>query len=279
MARRTRNSKGRFTKAKKSTRRRKRRNGGGIGRAGFAAARAKASPPVRKTRRKSRRKAKRAARASGRRIRPTILVTKSGLYKRPRRSKYFKRPRMVNGRKRRRSLARRRNGGSLMAAVKRTLTVSTLSTYLAIGGGIFAGAALSKMLNTGIVPFTSMMLPAGISSAVNSPYVRPFQGIAHIVLGTVIAAKVKNKYARDAGLGLAALGGYDLLSQVLSKLGVANLPSLSGMNVDLLGRTAYSGMNVNLLGGGMNVDLMGNDSRSSDAESGYLADNINDMLS
>ncbi len=278
MARRIRNSKGRFTKrakGRKSSSRKRRRNGAGLGRAGFAAAMAAAKPKRRKSRRKSARK---AAKRSGRRIRPTILVSKSGMYRRPRRSKYFKRPRMVNGRKRRR-LTRRRNGGSIMASIKRVLTVSTLSGYLSIGGGIFAGAMLSKMLNTGLVPFVNTTLPASITTTLSSKYVRPFQGVLHIVLGTIIANKVKNKYVRDAGMGLAALGGYDLLSQALSALGVANLPVLSGMNVNLLGgRTSYTGMNVDLLGGGMNVDLMG-DSRASDAESGYLADNINDMIS
>lgn len=278
MAHRSRNSKGRFTKGHKTHRKashKRRKNGAGLGRAGFAAARAAASTPSkRKTRRKSRRK---AAKRSGRRIRPTILVTKTGAYRRPRRSKYFKRPRMVNGRKHRR-VTRRRNGGTIMSAIKRTLTVSTLSGYLSIGGGIFAGAMLSRMLNTGLVPFTTTALPASVSNTLGSKYVRPFHGILHIVLGSIIASKVKNKYVRDAGMGLAALGGYDLLSQALSAIGVADLPSLSGMNHNILSRTSYSGMNVDLLGGGMNVDLMG-DARSSDAESGYLADNINDMIS
>ncbi len=262
MARRVRNSKGRFVKRSKARKSSKRRR------------RAVAAAPKR---RKTRRKRVKAAKRSGRRIRPTILVTKSGLYRRPRRSKYFKRPRMVNGRKRRR-LSRRRNGASLMSTVKKVLTVSTLSGYLSIGGGIFAGAMLSRMLNTGLIPFTASALPASVSETLGSKYVRPFHGILHIVLGAVIASKVKNKYVRDAGMGLAALGGYDLLSQALSALGVANLPVLSGMNVNMLSRTSYAGMNVDLLGGGMNVDLMG-DARASDAESGYLADNINDMLS
>ncbi len=277
MSRRIRNSKGRFTKRAKSRKtktRRRRRNGAGLGRAGFAAARAAATPKRRKSRRKGR-KAKR----SGRRIRPTILVSKSGAYRRPRRSKYFKRPRMVNGRRKRRGLSRRRNGGSIMSAIKRTLTVSTLSGYLSIGGGIFAGAMLSRMLTTGMVPFTATALPASVSGALTSKYVRPFHGILHIILGTVIASKVKNKYVRDAGMGLAALGGYDLLSQALTAMGVANLPMLSGMNVDMLGRSrSYSGMNVNLLGGGMNVDMMGNPD-AADSQNNYLADSINDFIS
>ena len=276
MAHRKRNSKGRFTKKSKTSRRR-RRNGSSI--KAFRAAQAAHAAPKRK-----RRKSRKTKARSGRRIRPTILVTKTGLYRRPRRSKYFKRPRMVNGKagrtRRRRSLSRRRNGGSLMSTIKKVLTVSTLSGYLSIGGGIFAGAMLSRMLNTGTVPFTATVLPASVMDTVSSKYVRPFHGIVHIVLGSIIASKVRNKYLRDAGMGLAALGGYDLLSQALSAMGVANLPVLSGMNVNLLGgRTSYTGMNVDLLGGGMNVDLMGNDARWQDAESPYLADSINDMIS
>lgn len=277
MARRKRNSKGRFTKKSKSGKRR-RRNGGGYGRKAFAALRSSYAAVKAPKRKKSRKSRKKAAKRSGRRIRPTILVSKSGTYHRPRRSKYFTRPRMVNGRRRKsRRLSRRRNG-SVMSAIKRTLTMSTLSGYLSIGGGIFAGALISRMLNTGLVPFTTSALPVSVTTFANQKYVRPFQGILHIVLGTVIASKVKNKYVRDAGMGLAALGGYDLLSQALSFMGVANLPVLSGMNVNMLGRSGYSGMNVDLLGG-MNVDLMGNTTQPMDSESGYLADSINEMIS
>lgn len=278
MARRARNSKGRFTKKNKSPKRRRngrRRNPGGSGSYGTGMNYAVKKAYDAKQKKASKKKATKKEKAARRRIRPTVMVSTSGRYYRPSRSKYFKRPRMVNPRKRRHT---RRKNGNIMSAIKRTLTVSTLSGYLSIGGGIFAGAMLSKMLNTGLVPFTTTALPESVTSFTSQKYVRPFQGILHIVLGTVIASKVKNKYLKDAGMGLAAMGGYDLLSQALSFMGVANLPSLSGMNVDLLGRTSYSGMNVNMLGGGMNVDLMG-DARASDAESGYLADNINDMLS
>jgi len=271
VVRRIRNSKGRFIKKSRKASRRRRRNGSGLGRAGFLAAMAAGKKKSRKGRKASRKGKVR----SGRRIRPVILVSKSGGYRRPRRSKYFTRPRMVNGRRRRRN-----GGGSLMSVVKKTFTVATVSGYLAIGGGIFAGALLSRMLNTGLVPFTTTALPASVSETLGGKYVRPFQGLIHIVLGGLIAAKVKNKHVQNAGLGLAALGGYDLLSQALTAVGMTALPTFAGMNVDLLGgRTSYTGMNVNLLGGGMNVDLMGNDARSTDAESNYLADNINDMIS
>lgn len=268
--RRKRNSKGRFVKVHSKKRR---KNGAGLGRAGFAAARAAQTPAP--TKRRKARKSRKARKArAGRRIRPTILVSKTGQYRRPSRSKYFKRPRMVNPRKRR-SHSRRRNG-NIMSSIKRVFTVSSLSSYMSIGGGILAGGLLSRMLSTGMVPFTSAALPASISETLNNKYVRPFHGVIHIVLGSLVAAKVRNKYLRDAGLGLAALGGYDLLSQALSALGVSALPTLSGMNVNLLGRMpSYAGMNVDMLAGARRFG----DARAEDATSQHLADNINDMLS
>jgi hypothetical protein len=282
--RRHRTAKGRFTKRAKNPKRRshkRRRNGGGLGRTAFLArmaagkrkaAKAKTSSPKRKSHKKHARKAT----SSRRRIRPTVLVSRSGKYFRPRRSKYFTRPRRIN--------RRRRNGfgSGIMSSIKRIFTLNSVTNYLGIGGGIFVGTMLSKMLNTGMVPFTTTMLPASITDTLSNKYVRPFHGFIHIIAGTLLAAKVKNKYAKDIGIGLAALGGFDLLTQLLSATGMVGLPTFSGMNVNLLGRTSYSGhqlsgMNVDL--SGMNVDMLGNDARSDDAESGYLADNINDMLS
>jgi hypothetical protein len=62
-------------------------------------------------------------------------------------------------------------------------------------------------------------------------------------------------------------------------MGMVGLPTFSGMNVNMLGRTQYnelSGMNVDL--SGMNVNMLGN-ANYRDAESDEIADNINDMLS
>ena len=280
--RRHRTSKGRFTKRSSSPKRRKsrrRKNGGGLGRSAFLAlmAKGKAKAARKSPGRRKVRKVRKAARKSrvGRRIRPTVILAKTGRYYRPRRSKYFTRPRRIN--------RRRRNGmgGSIVSGIKRVFTVSSISNYISIGGGIFVGSLLSKMLNTGIVPFTTTLLPAAVSDALSNKYVRPFHGFIHIILGTVIASKVKNKYVKDAGIGLAALGGFDLLTQILSAVGATGLPTFSGMNVNLLGRTSYStpgmsGMNVDFRG--MSVDTLGN-SRWQDAESDEIADNINDMIS
>ncbi len=297
MAKRRRSAK---TKSRKSSRRR-RRNGAGMGRTAFLAlmakGKAKASRKGSKRRKSSKRRtvktAKRRARSTaGKRIRPVIL-SRGGKYYRPRRSKYFKTARRVNGRR------RRRNGSvGLVSTIKSMFKVPSLLRYASIGGGIFGGTLLTKMLNTGLVPFTSIALPASITSALAKA--RPAHGLIHIALGAVVAKKVRNKHVQDAALGLAALGSFDLLMQVLALAGMKNLPTFSGMNIDLRGMTQYAGMtypgamygkvprqagmNVDLRGrrtramAGMNVDLMG-EARNRDAESSHLADNINDMLS
>ncbi len=269
--RRRRTSKGRFTK--KSHGKRRKRNGSRKLHHAARAAQAAHAPRKRRKARKSRAR-KSTKRRAGRRVRPTIIVAKSGKYYRPRRSKFFKKPRRINGRR------RRHNGSkSIVSAIKNVFQVRTISRYASIGGGIFAGTLFSRMLNTGIVPFTSMALPASITSTLQKQKVRPFHGLLHILAGTLIASKVRNKYIQDAGLGMAALGGFDILMQVLSKAGVMNLPTFSGMNVNMLpGRAPrVTGMNVDLRSrkmAGMNVNLMG-----SDIDAGGLADDLNASLS
>lgn len=276
--RRSRTSKGRFTKTR-STKRRKnrshkrRRNPHSYSPGGRFVPAGSVTAPAKK-RRKTRKKAHRKAKRAGRKIRPTVIVSKTGRYYRPARSKYFKRPRRIN--------RRRRNGlgGSLVSIIKKIFTVSSVSNYLGIGGGIFLGTMLSKLLNTGVVPFTTTSIPSSITDTLSNKYVRPFHGFLHIIAGTLIASKMRNKYAKDVGVGLAALGGFDLLTQALSAVGMVGLPTFSGMNCNLLGKTQYgaeySGMNVDL--SGMNVNMLG-DARNSDAEDDQLADNINDMIS
>ncbi len=241
---------------------------------------------------RTRKAAKRRKSTTGKRIRPVIISRGKGLY-RPARSKTFKVSRRVNGRRRRRNGAL---GGSLVRTVKGMFQVPSLLKYASIGGGIFGGTLLSKLLNTGLVPFTSIALPASITSTLAK--VRPAHGLVHIALGAVVASKSRNKHVKDAAIGLAALGSFDLLMQVLAMAGMKNLPTFSGMNIDLRGMSQYgmsypgsvygapkqAGMNVDLRGrrtramAGMNVDMLG-EARARDAENSHLADNINDMLS
>jgi len=199
---------------------------------------AKAGRTTKRRRKKAAKKvAKRARRksfakkASGR-IRPVVIVS-GGKYHRPKKSKYFSGPTRINPRRRRKY---RRNPSGLKGILpfRKAFSKQSLMRYVAIGGGIGLGAMLSRFLNTGAIPF----LPGPATTpgwVVMLQKARPVHGLIHILVGVTIAAKVRNPIAKDAGAGLAALGGFDLLMQGLTFAGVKNLPSFSGMNVDLMG--------------------------------------------
>lgn len=172
-----------------------------------------------------------------------------------------------------RRVARRRNP-SIKGALKNVFAVRTLARYAAIGGGIALGSFISKFLNTGAVPFMDApaVAPSWVSTLAKA---RPVHGLLHILAGSMLAAKAKNKYVQDVGIGLAALGGFDLLMQGLALAGVKGLPTFSGMNVNLMGRSRVYAPGM----AGMNVNLMGDDNSSGSYDSDYLSDNINDMIS
>lgn len=210
----------------------------------------KKSAPVSKKRRRaksSKRRARRskALKASGR-IRPVVIVS-GGKYHRPKKSKYFRGPTRINPRRRRRY---RRNPVFGLPKLTRLFSVKTFTRYAAIGGGMLAGTMFSRFLNTGMVPFlNTVALPAAVTDVLSKA--RPIHGFAHIALGWAIQTKARNPIMKDVGVGLAALGGFDLLMQVLTLAGVKNLPTFSGMNVEMMGMNVDAGMPTVLAG---NVD-------------------------
>ncbi len=205
-----------------------------------AARRKGRSAPRAKARRKSHKKARKSAKrrrfhakASGR-IRPVVVVS-HGKYHRPKRSKYFKGPTRINRRRR----SARRNPGGLTGSVKSIFKVATLKRVLSVGGGILAGTFVSRFLSTGIVPgMATPVLPASVT--VMLAKARPVHGLFHLLVGFYLQ-KQRNPIVKDVGMGVAALGGFDLLTQVLTLAGVKNLPTFAGMNVSLMG------MNVNTM--------------------------------
>lgn len=187
----------------------------------------------RKSHKKARKSAKRrrSLKASGR-IRPVVIVS-GGKYHRPKKSKYFRGPTRINKRRRH----ARRNPGGLTGSVKSILRVSTLKRVLSVGGGILAGTFVSRFLSTGIVPgMATPVLPASVTTVLAKA--RPVHGLFHLLVGFYLQ-KQRNPIVKDVGMGVAALGGFDLLTQVLSLAGVKNLPTFAGMNVP------FMGMNVN----------------------------------
>jgi len=214
-----------------------------------AQARAQKAAPRKRRRRKS--KARRAMSRSGKRIRPVVIVS-GGKFYRPRRSKAFKRPTRINGRRRRRS--------NPAVSIRRALSMPNIIRYLAIGGGMAAGSMVTSFVATGIMPFGggTSIYPASIQSAMQKA--RPVLGLANLVVGAALAGKVKNPMLRDAALGIAAYGGFDLFTQILGLMGVTQL---AGMDISgpFLGAGRFASQNrsygVPAVVDGMDIPMVG----------------------
>lgn len=243
------------------------------------AARRRKSHPKRKaskakaTRTKGARKrrARRALKASGR-IRPVVIVS-GGKYHRPKGSHYFSKPTKINRRRK-----YRRNPAKTVAMVKSIFTMRSLTRILSVGGGVLGGGVLIQFLTTGMLPLIATpLLPASITAPLSKA--RPGFGLIAVLAGMYMQ-KRRSPIAKDVGVGIAALGGYDLLVQILRLVGVSNLPMLSGMNV-----SPYLGMNVQSYLGenvtipnylGENVDM--NLSQSPFVLAGENAPSMDDMI-
>lgn len=216
-------------------------------------ARRKTTPKAKRGKRRKahRSRRSRAAKTSGR-IRPVVIVS-GGKFHRPKRSKYFKHPVRIN-RRRRRHVRRNPAFGGTMRSVFR---MSTLKRALAVGGGIALGTMVSKFLTTGILPFTATpVLPASVTGVLAKA--RPVHGLLHIAVGLYLQ-KRRNPIVKDLGMGVIALGGFDLLSQVLSLAGVRGLPTFSGMNVSLMGMNVDANRAPVVLQGEMREPSMADD--------------------
>jgi len=191
-----------------------------------------------KARRASTRRRSKSLKRSGR-IRPVVIVSGGG-YHRPKKSKYFKGRTVIN---RRRSKSKRRYSRRPMrmnpfnvGSIKRILELRNIFHYLSIGGGILAGAFLTRFFTTGNVPFAAPGTPPAWASPTSWwGKLRPAHGLIHVILGSMAASKAKNPYIKDAGIGMASIGGYDLLTQLLTLAGMTGIPTLSGMDVSVYG--------------------------------------------
>lgn len=176
-------------------------------------------------------------------IRPVVVLS-GGQFHRPAKSKYFKGPTRINRRRKYRT-----NPGVSISSVKSLFTPRSITRILSVGGGVLGGAFLTRFLNTGTIPGLSMqIIPASILGPLAKA--RPAFGLVQVVVGMYLQKK-RNPIVKDVGIGMAAVGGFDLLTQILSLAGIANLPTLSGMNVQ-----PYLGMNVQPQYLGMNVQTM-----------------------
>jgi hypothetical protein len=229
-------------KARRARRSRRRRASHRPAHGGYMGAVVATRKKSRKKSRKARKSRKHAYRGRSRRIRPVVILTSRHgrrRFKRPRHSKYFKHPTRINRRRRRLRL----NPLPSFRGVKGLFNLRTITRYAAIGGGVWLGAVVSRFLNTGTLPGVATPLFTVPDFLVKA---RPAHGLIHIALGVMLQRKARNPMLKDAGVGLAALGGFDLLMQVLTLAGVPNLPVFAGMNVSMMGANidAMSGPTV-----------------------------------
>jgi hypothetical protein len=183
----------------------------------------------RKSHSKRRRTRSRKGRKShaGRRVRPVVVVS-GGKFYRPRRSKTFRRPTRINGRR------RHRKNPFMGSSLKSILSLKNIGRYVALGGGFIVGSSLTKFLTTGKIPFMGdAAAPAGWVSTI--AVARPAFGLINLIAGAFMASKVRNAYLKDVAMGVAVFGGYDLLTQALSYMGVQNVPMIAGMDISMLG--------------------------------------------
>lgn len=135
------------------------------------------------------------------RHRPVVYKV-AGKWKRPEKAKYKMR---VNKRKRK----IRRNP---KFKLKSLISQQYLMQVATIGGGIAAGFFAMPVLNA--------VAPASLKT----PQARRFYGLAHVLLGGLVAGFAKGKNAKQFGIVIAGTGAYDLIAQNIVALGLPSLP-------------------------------------------------------
>ena len=114
--------------------------------------------------------------------------------------------------RRRRSRRRyRRNPNGIGRSLKQAFSRQWIMRSLTIGGGIASG-----MIG---MPLVYKMVPSQYRIQA-----RPYLGLVHVVIGSLLASFVKNRNAREIGVILAGTGVYDLIAKNIPDLGLPTLP-------------------------------------------------------
>jgi len=172
---------------------------------------------------------KRRSRRHSRKIRlgahRPVIIRAAHSWRRPKRSKLFRRPTRINPR--RRSHRRyRRNPLSLPRLPFNLQNVAFGG--LKIAGGIAIGMLGMPLIVKHIAPMVD-----------KTGQYRKYYGLVHIVLGAVAASVIKKQIVKEMALTVAGVGVYDLISQNIPQL---NLPkigtSLSGDEPGVIGMEA-----------------------------------------
>lgn len=161
-----------------------------------------------KKRRSSRKSARRVHRrrrvrhggARGKRIRPVIIKV-GHRYKRPKRSRTFRRSVRINPRHRRRYRRIRHNPKFSM---KGLINKQNLMTLTSISVGLIAWPYVKGMLNKAIPEQAAK-------------YER-FTGVVPVLIGMVMLMTARRPFLKNIGLGIGAFGVYDLLASNVAAL-------------------------------------------------------------
>ena len=180
---------------------------------------------------RKRRSAKRRKNPAAGKYRPTLVYKPRSGWKRPKRSKLMKKPTRVNPKRRRRI---RRNP---KLSIKSMFSRKNIGTIGAVAGGLTVG-----MLGT---PMLLNVSPELVKH-------RKYLGGVHILLGVVLAAMSRRSAFQTAGLTLAGVGAYDLLTQNVPTIGLPTLPDAAAL---LAPKTASVGMDYLPMPGTVGMDI------------------------
>lgn len=126
--------------------------------------------------------------------------------------------------KRRKSV--RRNPG--LKSIGKIFSVASLMPVIKLGGGFVAGGMA--------MPVLYRYTPESMKKY------DQYLGIVHVLLGGIIVAFVKNKTAKEVGIGIASSGVYDLVAKNVTALELPALPRTSALVTKYL-KGSYNPMN------------------------------------
>jgi len=177
--------------------------------------------PSKSNRRRGRRKHARTLTAS-RVYRPRLFKVR-GKWHRSKRSRLFRMagPVMINPRHRRRY----RRNPAIVARLRSAFSRQWLMQSATIGGGIALGALG--------IPLVYKLVPAS-----NRAQVRPYLGVAHLILGSLLVGFARKAALKTIGATIAGVGVYDLISQNVAQLGLPMLSDSNSMIDNLLPMSA-----------------------------------------
>jgi len=162
--------------------------------------------------RKKRRKHSRVRRHGTIRLgshRPKLVYTSTG-WRRPRKSRLFRRPTRINPRRSHRRY--RRNPMPKLPFNLANVAVGSLK----IAGGI----AVGYMGIPVICKFLSPIIDKTMQY-------RRYYGLLHVVAGAAVASLIRQRIVKEIALTVAGVGVYDLISQNIPQLGLPRLPETS----------------------------------------------------